>query len=101
METKNQYAWLEHDNGMWHFIARLFADTAHSTRRWFDEQCALDELTEEGWTIVHSYPYVPTDQRSMNGVYGYGLKRKVSSKGVSRIEYPAIILPIPRFEARE
>ena len=99
MDQNNEYAWLEYDNGMRHFITRLFADAANSTRRWFDEQCALDELTEEGWTIVHSYPDASTEHQSQNGVHGYGLKREFSPEWASKIEYPATILPISRLEA--
>jgi hypothetical protein len=74
----HRYAWLEHDDGMWHFLTSLFADPGESTRRWSDKQCALDELMSEGWTIVRPYPVKPlTEQQSGNYLDGYGLIRTV------------------------
>ncbi len=74
----HRYAWLEHDDGMWHFLTSLFADPGESTRRWSDRQCALDELMSEGWTIVRPYPVKPlTEQQSGNYLDGYGLIRTV------------------------
>jgi hypothetical protein len=60
----HRYGWLEQDEGMWHFVTRLFADPAESGRLWIDSQSALEELRQEGWTIISPYP---------DGACGYGL----------------------------
>jgi len=74
----NRYAWLEHEDGTWHFLTSLFADPGESTRRWSDKQRALDELTKEGWTVVRPYPEkISMARESGNGLYGYGLIRTV------------------------
>jgi len=71
-----RYAWLEHDNGVWHFLTDLFADPAESTRRWSNKKYALDELMKEGWTIVGSYPEAHSTPRpACGGTGGYGLMR--------------------------
>jgi hypothetical protein len=70
----SRYAWLEHEQGMWHLLTDLFAYPEDSTRRWSDSQHALDELIKEGWTIVSSYPEDSTVVRpSCDGAWGYGL----------------------------
>jgi hypothetical protein len=70
----HRYAWLEYENGAWHFLTSLFADPAESTRRWLDRQCALDELRSEGWIVIRSYHERPSKQKgSENCLYGYGL----------------------------
>ena len=72
--SANRYAWLEHDNGTWHFLTGLFADIQESRRRWPTRQRALDELTEEGWIIIGSYPENPSMPRhSCGDALGYGL----------------------------
>jgi hypothetical protein len=73
-ELANRYAWLEHEGGTWYFLTRLFDAPADSTRRWATQQCAMSELTKEGWVIVGTYP----DNASMSnpdcgGSCGYGL----------------------------
>ncbi len=74
----HRYAWLEHEDGKWHFLTSLFADPGESTRRWSDRQCALDELIKEGWTVVRPYPEKPSVAREPgNSLYGYGLIRTV------------------------
>jgi hypothetical protein len=74
----HRYAWLEHENGRWHFLTSLFADPAESTRRWSDKQQALAELINEGWVVVRSYPEpLSTKRRSENRLYGYGLMRTI------------------------
>jgi hypothetical protein len=74
----HRYAWLEHEDGNWHFLTNLFADPGASTRKWSDEQRALDELKNEGWTIVRPYPEKTlTEQQSGNGLFGYGLVRTI------------------------
>jgi hypothetical protein len=70
----NRYAWLEHEGGMWHFLTDLFADPVKSTRRWSDKQLALEELMQEGWTVVYPYPEQFHAQRhSSDRACGYGL----------------------------
>lgn len=72
----SQYAWLEHEKGIWHFLTSLFADPKESTRRWSNRQHALDELIKEGWMIIGSYPENPSTQRpACGGSRGYGLMR--------------------------
>lgn len=70
----SRYAWLEHEKGNWHFLTGLFADILESTRRWPTRQRALDELTNEGWIVVGSYPENPSMPRQSCGeALGYGL----------------------------
>jgi hypothetical protein len=72
----HRYAWLEHEDGEWHFLTSLFADTGESTRKWADERHALDELRDEGWIIVRPYPEKPlTARQSGDCLCGYGLVR--------------------------
>jgi hypothetical protein len=70
----HRYAWLEHENGSWHFLTSLFADPAESTRRWPDRKLALDELISEGWTVIRSYHERPSRENCLkNCIHGYGL----------------------------
>ena len=70
----SKYAWLEHEEGMWHLLTDLFAYPEDSTRKWSDSQRALDELMKEGWTIVSEYPEdLPISRPSCQGAWGYGL----------------------------
>jgi hypothetical protein len=74
MVEMRRYAWLEHEGGLWHFLTDLFADPRDSNRQWSDRQRALDELLEEGWTVVRPYPGQPAaGQISGNRIHGYGL----------------------------
>jgi hypothetical protein len=74
----HRYAWLEHDGGLWHFLTDLFADPRDSNRRWSDQQRALDELLEEGWTVIRPYPGRPaTKQTPQDKIHGYGLMRTI------------------------
>jgi len=71
-----KYAWLERAGGFWHFLTNLFEDPSRSSRRWTDEQSALDELWAEGWVVV--YPYndqEPVSRESGERACGYGLMR--------------------------
>jgi hypothetical protein len=71
----HRYAWLELDEGMWHFLTQLSADPQQSTRRWSDSRHALAELMKEGWTIVRPYPRrLPVTETGESAV-GYGLTR--------------------------
>ncbi len=73
-----RYAWLEFESGMWHLLTHLDAEAAESTRKWSDEQRALEELMEEGWTIVSPYPNrLSTWRESAEQLFGYGLTRTV------------------------
>jgi hypothetical protein len=75
-QAQHRYAWLEYEDGIWHFLTSLFADPSESTRRWHDRQCALDALSHEGWTIISSYPEQHSMNRSSdNCLQGYGLMR--------------------------
>ena len=63
---------------MWHFLTSLIADPAESTRKWSDRQCALDELTKEGWTVLRPYPeQLSMERHSRHHLNGYGLMRTV------------------------
>jgi hypothetical protein len=76
MVAMRRYAWLEHEAGLWHFLTDLLADPQDSNRRWSDQQCALDELLEEGWTVVRPYPgRLVMEQISGTQIHGYGLMR--------------------------
>ena len=69
-----RYAWLEHEEGMWHLLTDLFAAPEDSARKWPDRQNALDELTQEGWSVVSAYPENHTVSRPTgSGTWGYGL----------------------------
>jgi hypothetical protein len=63
-----RYAWLEQEEGNWHFLTDLFADPGDSTRRWSDRFRALEELKEEGWSVVSPYP------DCHESASGYGLR---------------------------
>jgi len=77
-QTQARYAWLEHEAGIWHFLTSLFADPSDSTRRWADRQCALDELLNEGWTVIRAYPEAPLNDRNWDSrLVGYGLIRTI------------------------
>jgi hypothetical protein len=69
-EALHRYAWLEKSEGLWHFLTSPFADPANSMRKWSNKQNALDELSQEGWSIVHPYA-----QKAGGFFCGYGLKR--------------------------
>ena len=70
----HRYAWLEHEEGMWHFLTDLYADPGESTRRWSDKMRALEELRKEGWTVISPYPNDPLDtRRPLQSTCGYGL----------------------------
>jgi len=70
----HRYAWLEHDEGMWHFLTDLFADPGESTRSWPDHTRALEELSNEGWTVISPYPEKPlSPQEQTERTCGYGL----------------------------
>jgi len=72
----SQYAWLEYERGIWHFLTSLFADPKESTRMWSNRQHALEELIKEGWTIIGAYPEKPSLPRpACGGALGYGLMR--------------------------
>ena len=72
----SRYAWLEHEEGIWHFLTSLFAGPEESTRRWSNKQHAIDELIKEGWVIIGSYPENPSMPRpACGGALGYGLMR--------------------------
>ena len=69
-----RYAWLEHEEGIWHLLTNLFADPVESTRRWSSRQLAFNELMREGWVIVGAYPENPAMPRPVGGgSRGYGL----------------------------
>lgn len=70
----HQYAWLELEGDMWHFLTCLSADPDSSNRRWTDQRCALRELSKEGWAVVRPYPRI-LDMRDGGLVQGYGLCR--------------------------
>ena len=69
-----RYAWLEHEEGIWHFLTNLLADPMDSKRRWSSRQHALEELTKEGWIVVGIYPENSSVSRpDGGGSRGYGL----------------------------
>jgi hypothetical protein len=72
--SSSRYAWLEHEKGDWHFLTRLFADVEESTRRWPTKQHAFDELAQEGWIVIGTYPENPSMPKQPCGeALGYGL----------------------------
>ena len=71
----HEYAWLEFDGGMWHFLTRFNAGPGESLRRWPGRQPALAELAAEGWAIVRPYPQLLLAGISED-VCGYGLIRR-------------------------
>lgn len=74
--TLQRYAWLEQENGTWHLLTSPFADLHASVRHWLDEQQALQELQQEGWSVVHAYA-APLSRDSAGSLNGYGLQRTV------------------------
>jgi len=70
-----RYAWLEHNGNGWHFLTNLAADPAESTRRWSNGRNAILELTEEGWTVIRSYPRAFEMNATGDCPYGVGLTR--------------------------
>lgn len=69
-----RYAWLEQEKGKWYFLTDLFANPEDSTRSWPDSRTALEELGNEGWTVVSPYP-ASTWPASPDHSRGYGLMR--------------------------
>jgi hypothetical protein len=70
----SRYAWLEHEEGSWHFLTSLFDEPTRATRRWGNRQRALNELTKEGWVIVGAYPELASmPSPDGGGARGYGL----------------------------
>jgi hypothetical protein len=70
---KCRYAWLEQDRGIWHLLTNLFADPAKSTRRWSNRQDAIEELENEGWTVLYPYPDTLPKKKGRKLACGYGL----------------------------
>ena len=70
-----QYAWLEFDEGKWHFLTDLYAWPAESTKWWPSRQLAIAELVTEGWRIVRAYPRGSGEEEGEDAVSGYGLTR--------------------------
>jgi hypothetical protein len=75
----HRYGWLEHDDGMWHFLTDLFADAGQSKRHWTDKLLALEELKKEGWTVISPYPEKTLQTQSEHKACGYGLIRQFSN----------------------
>ena len=73
----SQYAWLELDEGRWHFLTNLLAEPEDATRRWSDCQQALAELQSEGWIIVRPYQHQWVATEACEMMFVYGLKRQV------------------------
>ena len=70
----HRYAWLEMDEGIWHFLTDIWADPGESTRNWTDSLRALEELKQEGWTVISPYPETPSSPRDPDEeACGYGL----------------------------
>ena len=70
----DRYAWLEYEDGLWHFVTTLFENPSDATRRWYDRQRAMDDLKKEGWTVVRPYRKRPS-VRAEDWASGYGLTR--------------------------
>jgi hypothetical protein len=68
-----RYAWLEQEEGVWHFLTDLFADPRDSTRSWTDKLRALEELKKEGWAVISPYPGKPHADATRSTYSGYGL----------------------------
>jgi hypothetical protein len=68
-----RYGWLEHKEGVWHFLTDLFADPGESTRCWPDRLRALEELKKEGWAVISPYPGKPLANSTNSACAGYGL----------------------------
>jgi hypothetical protein len=68
-----RYAWLEQEEGVWHFLTDLFADPSDSTRCWTDRLRALEELKKEGWAVISPYPGESQSNSTRSSCTGYGL----------------------------
>jgi hypothetical protein len=68
-----RYAWLELEEGAWHFLTDLLADPRDSTRCWTDRLRALEELKKEGWAVISPYPREMLPDPAGSTCSGYGL----------------------------
>jgi len=70
-----QYACLELCKGTWHLLTDKPEEPA---REWADQQVALADLWEEGWTVIALYLKQPRVTRKTKRRFrGYGLMRTV------------------------
>jgi hypothetical protein len=74
-EQARRYAWLELEAGNWHFLTHLFSLPHESSRRWSNEQGALEELIGEGWVVVGTYDQKDSSRNRSDEPAGYGLMR--------------------------
>ncbi len=75
----NRYAWLENEEGIWHFLTDLLSDPGESTRNWTDSMRAIEELKKEGWTVISPYPETASISRNSNEeACGYGLVKRMT-----------------------
>ena len=75
----HRYAWLENEEGIWHFLTDLLADPGESTRRWTDSLRAIEELRKEGWTVISPYPETPSfSPGPSKEACGYGLVKQLT-----------------------
>lgn len=75
LEGADQYAWLELVGGTWHLVKDLCASPCDSDRLWPDSGSALDDLIEEGWSVVRPYSAQPSSGEDDPVISGYGLVR--------------------------
>ena len=64
-----QYAWLERDRGLWRLFSKMIKE---EKRRWDNEDLALKELQEEGWSVSALYLL-----KHESRFHAYGLNRRV------------------------
>jgi hypothetical protein len=73
-----QHAWLELDNGRWHLLTNVRSNPDESCRTWTDRDDALEQLRQEGWILVGSYPNQLSDRLGISAVsHRFGLVRSV------------------------
>lgn len=73
-----QFAWLELYQGMWCLLTDITSESVNASRIWVDKDCAIAELSEEGWTISGPYPNSLSKKlRLGNAYHGYALMRTV------------------------
>jgi len=69
-----QFAWLDLFGGRW---LLLDGNLKYPARSWLDEEVALTQLKEEGWTISGPHRERLSRQKSRRRSYGYAMKRTV------------------------
>ena len=75
---RQQFAWLELHKGRWYLLTDIQREAVSARRKWTDQNAAISELMEEGWTISGFYPNELSKQLNLGDKYqGYLLIRTI------------------------